>query len=423
MKLRLTGMIHNREALIKMLRARLCPIPRTHVCSMLNADTPIREGSVFYGTNGKTFKVIKLTKGGGAEVEFKEPNKTTRIEIAHRSNVKNGAVKNPYSASVVGIGYNGDLTSASDKDLLSFCREKWTSMLRRVKGDPSYKDVSVSESFKCLANFYSWAKRYELDYGKINRNWELDKDLLGDGKIYSEETCVFLPPELNRSLSKFSLVYKYHFRPIHGNFYMDYNDYMPLGSDTTYNILLRIHSEKLKNAKKWLRNTCETVRCMGNLPPLVLNKIDHLLNLEIDKLQVNKNVDEVNEVIQKSKHLKSVRYKLEFLDKFQGTKPTRVDSQKIRELLFLRDSPFETKGVSLTESHIFIKIANVCKRVPFKLLTDEFFMEQADKVFKTKLAKVSKSYKDIPDLENRLRKYLGYDDASLRKTLETIRNS
>ena len=32
--------------------------------------------------------------------------------------------------------------------------------------------------------------------------WELDKDLLGDGKTYSPESCCFIPKQLNLSLPK-----------------------------------------------------------------------------------------------------------------------------------------------------------------------------------------------------------------------------
>jgi hypothetical protein len=64
----------------------------------------------------------------------------------------------------------------------------------------SYANVSISESFKDAQKFCDWAvvqKGWGLGYN-------LDKDLLSSGnKIYSEETCVFLPYEINTALVLF----------------------------------------------------------------------------------------------------------------------------------------------------------------------------------------------------------------------------
>lgn len=73
----------------------------------------------------------------------------------------------------------------------------WVNMLTRTNSPkylvkfPAYKVVSVSEDWLLASNFYSWVQT--KDYvGKV-----LDKDIIGDGTIYSAETCCFVSPRLN----------------------------------------------------------------------------------------------------------------------------------------------------------------------------------------------------------------------------------
>ena len=79
----------------------------------------------------------------------------------------------------------------------------WMNMLKRCyannPGDPSYIGCEVSEYFLTLSNFIMWVDKL----GKPLKGWCLDKDLLGDGRIYSEHTCCFLPSIIN-------LVFKKH---------------------------------------------------------------------------------------------------------------------------------------------------------------------------------------------------------------------
>ena len=75
---------------------------------------------------------------------------------------------------------------------------KWHGMLERSFSDrykskyPSYRDVSCVEEWLKFSNFRSWV---------LTQQWEgleLDKDILVEGsKIYSPETCCFVPKEVN----------------------------------------------------------------------------------------------------------------------------------------------------------------------------------------------------------------------------------
>lgn len=78
---------------------------------------------------------------------------------------------------------------------------KWVSMIQRcysVKHQerlPTYKGCVVVEDWKTFSNFRSWM---------INQDWEgndLDKDILiKNNKVYSPETCVFIPQTVNKFL-------------------------------------------------------------------------------------------------------------------------------------------------------------------------------------------------------------------------------
>lgn len=60
----------------------------------------------------------------------------------------------------------------------------------------TYLDVVVSEDWKTFSNFKAWMEKQDWE-GK-----HLDKDFLSDGqKIYSENTCVFITPSLNKFIT------------------------------------------------------------------------------------------------------------------------------------------------------------------------------------------------------------------------------
>lgn len=75
----------------------------------------------------------------------------------------------------------------------------WHSMLERCYSDkslekrPTYKGCTVCNEWLILSNFKKW---YDQQY--IEEGFELDKDILvPNNKVYSPETCRFVPKELN----------------------------------------------------------------------------------------------------------------------------------------------------------------------------------------------------------------------------------
>lgn len=83
----------------------------------------------------------------------------------------------------------------------------WLNMLARCYNEhqaegrnSTYVDCRVSENFKNFQFFAEWCNK-QIGFGKDG--WHLDKDILLKGnKLYSENTCVFLPSELNVLFNK-----------------------------------------------------------------------------------------------------------------------------------------------------------------------------------------------------------------------------
>ena len=108
---------------------------------------------------------------------------------------------------VAGVGLNdGTYPAVKTKE-----HDLWRSMLarsytdRNLKLKPAYVGCTVSDNFKNYTYFYEWCNSQIgfKKYDENNRMFALDKDLLQKGnKIYSENTCVFVPMEINNLIVK-----------------------------------------------------------------------------------------------------------------------------------------------------------------------------------------------------------------------------
>ena len=118
-------------------------------------------------------------------------------------NFKKGSVKCPYERTIYGVGYIGEgKYKVSENSKKTRIYATWSHMLERCydekihKKRPTYKDCSASEKFH---NFQNFAKWYEENYYEVEgERMCLDKDILVKGnKIYSPETCIFVPNTIN----------------------------------------------------------------------------------------------------------------------------------------------------------------------------------------------------------------------------------
>lgn len=105
--------------------------------------------------------------------------------------------------NIYGVGvndYNGSICYENGK--IKTFYTIWSNMLMRCYDEsikekfPTYKDCYSCSEWHSLSNFKLFFDKYYIN------DYELDKDLLFKGnKLYSPETCVFLPHEINSFLA------------------------------------------------------------------------------------------------------------------------------------------------------------------------------------------------------------------------------
>ena len=149
------------------------------------------------------FKIVKYNDNRNVEIQFVTTGYETTV---HLGSIKIGSVKDPYSASVYDVGISGTKYPPTINDVKTKEYRLWQNMLERCYSDtfkkkrPTYKDCEASENFKSFEYFYEWCNK-QIGFG--NEGWQLDKDLLTKGnKVYSEDSCIFIPNEINLLLIK-----------------------------------------------------------------------------------------------------------------------------------------------------------------------------------------------------------------------------
>ena len=111
---------------------------------------------------------------------------------------------------VFGIGINDKKYPAWVNGKVTKEYGLWIRMLGRCYDLKShaqrttYVGCSVSENFRHYSYFYAWANR---QIGFAIDGYHLDKDILVCGnKTYSENTCVFVPQEINNFFTEAKVI-------------------------------------------------------------------------------------------------------------------------------------------------------------------------------------------------------------------------
>jgi len=154
-------------------------------------------GKQYTLNNGYIAKVV----GCGSKVSYctiQIENWITQVDIRY---LKKGRVYYPYAPVVQGIGYYGE--SLDKNEGISKAHKRWLHLMERAYSDKyhqiynTYKNVTVCKEWHNFQNYLEW------DKNNYKEGYSLDKDLLSfkNAKIYSPETCIFIPPALNSFLT------------------------------------------------------------------------------------------------------------------------------------------------------------------------------------------------------------------------------
>lgn len=160
-------------------------------------------GKVYKSLNSGDFTMLKYNGSKDVEIQFL---KTGYRKVAEMKEVRSGEIKDPYLASVFGVGVLGTKYSSKVNGIQTKEYVLWCGMLQRCYSDTYKKKRPTYEGCKCSDNFLHYEYFYEWCHKQVgfnNEGWHLDKDLLIKGnKVYSEDSCVFIPAEINSLLIK-----------------------------------------------------------------------------------------------------------------------------------------------------------------------------------------------------------------------------
>ena len=150
-----------------------------------------------------SFVIVDYLDKDSVKVRFER----TGYEVYARiSNVVKGKVSDKLQKGVKGVGIKGDAPSRIG-GVLDIAYTYWCSMLIRCYDQNKqgqlqyYEGCSVSEHFKNLEYFSTWcSKQIGFDATDCKgKSFQLDKDILVRGnKVYSEDTCCFVPQQINK---------------------------------------------------------------------------------------------------------------------------------------------------------------------------------------------------------------------------------
>lgn len=193
------------------LRGHGCPICGNNAVS--NTEEFVKKAILIHGNKYDYSKVVYvrskdkvciICKECGREF-YQTPNSHLRgngcpyCATRHINDKTRGKSRNCIKKPKYGVGIND--YGLSTRKLLSYI--KWTNMLQRCYCEEwkakhkTYAECTVCDEWKLFSNFKKW---FDENYVE---GYELDKDIIiKNNKIYSPDTCCFVPQEINSLLTR-----------------------------------------------------------------------------------------------------------------------------------------------------------------------------------------------------------------------------
>ena len=160
------------------------------------------EGKIYPTNRFGDIKVLEYKNNKQVVIMFLN---TGFIKEEAMGDIRSGYIRDSSLPTTCGFGYI-DIEGASIGRNMTKEYRLWNNMVNRcynekiLSRNPTYKDCHVSEDWRYLSNFKEWCNR---QIGFEQEDWHLDKDILVKGnKVYSENTCCFIPKEVNLLFTK-----------------------------------------------------------------------------------------------------------------------------------------------------------------------------------------------------------------------------
>ena len=154
-------------------------------------------GKVFPSNNYGNFEILEYNAVNDVKIRFLETGFTDTVFV---DQVRTRRVRDYMKPLIVGKGIVGAKLTTEESKHKAY--KNWCRILNRCYDEnqrhkhPTYLGCTVSEFFLTYTNFRDW---YVKQKNWDNPDFVLDKDLLSpkDNKVYSENTCCFVPAEIN----------------------------------------------------------------------------------------------------------------------------------------------------------------------------------------------------------------------------------
>lgn len=160
-----------------------------------------RTGEKRINNFGSEMIIVGYEEYADIDVYFPEYNWTAKNRTY--GTFKKGKIRCPYERTVYGVGYIGEgKYKCKENGKPTRVYYTWQNMMQRCYDEklhekhPTYIGCKICEEWHNFQNFARWYK--ESYYAIKGERMELDKDILCKGnKIYSSETCIFVPQTIN----------------------------------------------------------------------------------------------------------------------------------------------------------------------------------------------------------------------------------
>lgn len=163
-------------------------------------------GEINYNNFGSKMVIVEYRNAIDIDIYFPEYDWISKNR--QYIDFKRGRIKCPYERTIYGIGYLGKGEyKVSKSGKVTRVYNTWRGMLRRCysekehKKHSTYTNCNTNEMFHNFQNFGDWDKDnfYQVEKERMC----LDKDILvKHNKIYSPETCIYVPHTINVLFTK-----------------------------------------------------------------------------------------------------------------------------------------------------------------------------------------------------------------------------